>query len=158
MRSTVRARVLATAGGEDKCARAAALGAEAVLDHYRDDVPRRVRELTDGRGVDVVVEHVGQATWTSSVRCLARGGRLVTCGATTGHDAAIDLRHLFARQLSLLGSYMGTKIDLLDAADLFFRGIVRPVVDRTFPLSETAQAHRHLEASAQFGKVVLVLD
>jgi len=153
-----RARVVATAGGEEKRQQAAALGADAVIDHYREDLPRRVRELTDGRGVDVVVEHVGQATWASSVRCLTRGGRLVTCGATTGHEAALDLRHLFARQLSLLGSYMGTKTDLLDAADLFFRGIVRPVVDRTFPLSETAQAQQHLEASAQFGKVVLVLD
>jgi NADPH:quinone reductase-like Zn-dependent oxidoreductase len=155
---TLRARVIATAGGEKKLARATALGADAVLDHYEEDLPRRIRALTDGRGVDVVVEHVGEATWARSVRCLARGGRLVTCGATTGHQAELDLRHLFARQLSFLGSYMGTKGELHEAADLFFRGELEPAVDRTFPLSETAQAHRHLEVSGHFGKIVLVLD
>jgi NADPH:quinone reductase-like Zn-dependent oxidoreductase len=151
------ARVIATAGGERKCAAARALGADAVIDHYADDVPKAVKALTDDRGVDIVIEHVGEKTWDRSVRCLARGGRLVICGATTGHAAAVDLRHLFARQLSLLGSYMGTKDDLRRAADLFFRGKLRPVVDRTFPLSEAAQAQRHLEASAQFGKIVLTV-
>ena len=140
------ARVIATAGGTKKLAQAASLGADAVVDHHRDDVVASVRKLTGGRGVDVVVEHVGVATWERSVRCLARGGRLVTCGATTGYDATLDLRHLFARQLSLLGSYMGGKAELLRAAELFFRGHVRPVVDRTFPLSDAAQAHRYLEA------------
>ena len=115
-----------------------------------------MRELTANRGVDIVVEHVGAATWEQSVRCLARGGRVVTCGATTGHQTSLDLRHLFARQLSLLGSYMGGKPELLRAAELFFRAM-RPVVDRTFPLSEAAQAQRHLESSAQFGKIVLVV-
>jgi NADPH:quinone reductase-like Zn-dependent oxidoreductase len=97
-----------------------------VFDHYGDDFAKRTRELTDGRGADVVVEHVGEATWERSVRALARGGRLVTCGATTGHNAAIDLRHLFARQLSLLGSYMGRKPELVRA--LFFEEL-KPVVD-----------------------------
>jgi NADPH:quinone reductase-like Zn-dependent oxidoreductase len=150
-----QARVLATAGGDAKLARAGALGADAVIDHYKDDVVARVKTLTGGRGVDVVVEHVGIATWEKSMRCLARGGRLVTCGATTGHDAKLDLRHLFARQLSLIGSYMGGKAELLRAADLFFTGRLSPVVDRTFPLAEAADAQRHLEGSAQFGKVVL---
>lgn len=149
------ARVIATAGSDAKVAMAKSIGADDVIDHHHDDVVARVRELTGRRGVDVVVEHVGVATWDRSVRSLARGGRLVTCGATTGHDATLDLRHLFARQLSFLGSYMGGKPELLRAAELFFRGVVRPVVDRTFPLSETAQAQRHLESSAQFGKVVL---
>ena len=152
------ARVLATAGTPAKSARAAAIGADAVIDHHTEDVPARVKALTGGRGVDVVVEHVGRATWERSVRCLARGGRLVTCGATTGHDAALDLRHLFARQLSLLGSYMGAKAELLRAADLFFDGVFTPVVDRTFPLSAARHAHEYLESSSQFGKVVLVLD
>lgn len=149
------ARVLATAGGEPKVARATALGAEAVIDHYREDVVARVKSLTGGRGVDVVIDHVGVATWERSLRCLARGGRLVTCGATTGHAATLDLRHLFARQLSLLGSYMGGKPELLRVSELFFRGSLSPVIDLTFPLSEAAQAHRHLEASAHFGKIVL---
>ena len=151
------ARVIATAGSDAKVAKAKEIGADAVINHHREDVVARVRELTDRRGVDVVVEHVGVATWDRSVRSLARGGRLVTCGATTGHDAALDLRHLFARQLSLLGSYMGGKPELLQAAELFFRGAITPIVDRTFPLSETVQAHRHLESSGQFGKVVLEL-
>jgi NADPH:quinone reductase-like Zn-dependent oxidoreductase len=152
------ARVIATAGGDRKRELAAGLGADDVIDHYTEDVVARVKEATGGRGADIVIEHVGIATWDRSVRCLARGGRLVTCGATTGHAASIDLRHLFARQLSLLGSYMGAKGELIQAADLLARGVFRPAVDRVFPLSETAQAHRHLELSSQFGKVVLVLD
>ena len=150
-------RVIATAGGDAKLSASKKIGADEVIDHYREDVVARVREMTSRRGVDVVIEHVGTATWERSVRSLARGGRLVTCGATTGHDAEIDLRHLFARQLSLLGSYMGGKPELLRASELFFRGEVRPIVDRTYPLSETAQAHRYLESSSQFGKVVLVV-
>jgi NADPH:quinone reductase-like Zn-dependent oxidoreductase len=106
--------------------------------------------------VDVVVEHVGAATWEKSVKCLARGGRVVTCGATTGYQTTLDLRHLFARQLSLVGSYMGGKGELLQAAGLFFRGLLSPAVDSTFPLAEAAQAHRRLESSEQFGKIVLV--
>ena len=151
------ARVFATAGGPQKLEQAVRLGAEAAIDHHSDDVVARVKALTDGRGVDVVIEHAGVATWDRSVRCLARGGRLVTCGATTGHAAAIDLRHLFARQLSILGSYMGGKSELLSAAELFFRGVYRPVIDRTFPLAEAAQAQEHLEQSAHFGKVVLIV-
>jgi NADPH:quinone reductase-like Zn-dependent oxidoreductase len=151
------ARVIATAGNPKKVEQAAGLGADAVVDHHRDDLVARVRKFTDGRGVDVVVEHVGVATWERSVRCLARGGRLVTCGATTGFDAKLDLRHLFARQLSLIGTYMGGKAELLRAAQLFFRGEVRPIVDRTFALSDAAHAQRHLEAGEQFGKVVLTL-
>ncbi len=116
-----------------------------------------MREFTNGRGVDVVFEHVGTATWDRSVKSLARSGRLVTCGATTGHDAHIDLRVLFARQISLLGSYMGRKAELLRAAQFFFAGELRPVVDRTFPLAEAAAAHRRLESREQFGKLVLVV-
>jgi NADPH:quinone reductase-like Zn-dependent oxidoreductase len=152
-----RARVIATAGGADKLAKASALGADEVVDHYEDDVVARVREWTGRRGVDIVVEHVGTATWERSLRCLARGGRLVTCGATTGHAASLDLRHLFARQLSLIGSYMGGKPELTRAAQLFFGGTLRPVVDRTFPLSEAGRAQAHLEAGSQFGKVVLTV-
>jgi NADPH:quinone reductase-like Zn-dependent oxidoreductase len=149
------ARVIATAGSDEKTARARALGADAAINHATADLVAEVRRLTAGRGVDVVVEHVGRATWDTSVRVLASGGRLVTCGATTGHEAAIDLRHLFARQLSLLGSYMGTKAELLEAARLFFAGRLAPVIDRVFPLAEAAQAQRRLEAREHFGKIVL---
>jgi NADPH:quinone reductase-like Zn-dependent oxidoreductase len=149
------ARVFATAGSDEKLAGARALGAYEALNHHTADLPAEIRRLTGGRGVDVVVEHVGQATWERSVRCLARGGRLVTCGATTGYDGRIDLRFLFSRQLSLLGSYMGTKAELLRAAQFFFAGELRPAVDRTYPLADAADAHRRLEAGRQFGKIVL---
>jgi NADPH:quinone reductase-like Zn-dependent oxidoreductase len=149
------ARVFATAGSDDKAARARALGAEAVIDHDRQDFAQEIRALTARRGVDVVVEHVGEATWERSVRCLARGGRLVTCGATTGPGAAVDLNHLFARQLSLLGSYTGTKSELLTSAKLFFAGHLRPVVDTSLPLAAAADAQRRLEERKHFGKIVL---
>lgn len=148
------ARVFATSAAA-KAERTRALGAEAVFEHYGRDFAHDVRALTAGRGADVVVEHVGQATWDRSVKALARGGRLVTCGATTGHRASLDLRHLFARQLSLLGSYMGTHQELRDAAVPFFDGRLRPVIDRVFPLRDAAAAHRRLEAGDQFGKIVL---
>ncbi len=153
-----RATVITTVRGPAKLERARTLGADLIVDSEADDVVARVRQFTGGRGVDVVAEHVGQATWDKSVRSLARGGRLVTCGATSGFKTELDVRHLFARQLSLLGSYMGGKPELLRAATLFFRGVYAPVVDRTFPLSETAQAHRRMESSDRFGKIVLVVD
>src|SRR5918996_4276000 len=118
------ARVLATSG-PSKIDRTRGLGAEAVFDHYATDFAREARALPGGRGVDVVVEHVGEATWDRSVRALATGGRLVTCGATTGFAAQLDLRHLFARQLSLLGSYMGTFDELRQASAWLFDGRVR---------------------------------
>ena len=149
------ARVFATAG-PSKTDRTLALGAEAVFDHYAADFAKDVRTRTAGRGVDIVVEHVGEATWERSLRALANGGRLVTCGATTGARASIDLRHLFARQLQLLGSYMGSRAELLAAVAHFFSGRLRPVIDSVVPLAEAAEAHRRLEAAGQFGKIVLV--
>lgn len=150
------ASVIATAGSEEKTRLARELGADAVINHASADIAAEVKKLTSSRGADIVVEHVGRETWESSVRSLARGGRLVTCGATTGYDAKLDIRHLFGRQLSFLGSYMGEKRELLQAAQLFFEGTVRPIVDRTYPLAEAAEAQRHLEGRRQFGKVVLV--
>lgn len=150
----VGARVLATSAPA-KMDRTRALGADAVLDHYEGDFSKEARRLTDSRGVDVVVEHVGQATWDRSVRALANGGRLVTCGATTGPRAGIDLRHLFARQLSLLGSYMGRFAELHEAAARLFDGTFRPVIDTVVPLAEAAAAQRALEDRSQFGKIVL---
>jgi NADPH:quinone reductase-like Zn-dependent oxidoreductase len=151
------ARVFATSAPE-KAARTIALGAEQVFDHYAGDFAKQIRHATAGRGADIVIEHVGEATWERSVRALATGGRLVTCGATTGHAAAIDLRHLFARQLSLLGSYMGRFDELLAAAPLLFAGRLTPVIDEVFPLARAADAQRRLEDKGQFGKVVLTLS
>jgi NADPH:quinone reductase-like Zn-dependent oxidoreductase len=149
------ARVFATAGSDEKLERARALGASHTINHRTADIAVEVARLTNKRGVDVVIEHVGQATWARSVRALARGGRLVTCGATTGADGALNLQALFAKQLSIYGSYMGTKGELLRAARFFFAGRLEPVIDRTFPLASAADAQERLERSGQFGKIVL---
>ncbi len=149
------ARVFATAGTDEKLARARDIGAYEAVNHRTQDVPAEIRRFTNNRGVDVVIEHVGEATWDRSLKCMARGARLVTCGATTGYKANIDLRFLFARQYSLMGSYMGTKAELLRAAQFFYAGQLKPVIDRTFPLAEAAAAQAHLERGGQFGKVVL---
>jgi len=149
------ARVFATAGSDAKLEQARALGAAGVIHHHRQDIAEEIKRLTNRRGVDVVIEHVGDATWPKSIRSLARGGRLVTCGATTGYHGTIDLRALFSKQLSILGSYMGTKGELLRAAAFFFNGQMKPIVDARYPLAEAAAAQRRLEESGQFGKIVL---
>ena len=149
------ARVIATAGSPAKLERARELGAAAVIDHYEQDIFEETRRLTNRRGVDVVIEHVGEATWPASVRSLTRGGRLVTCGATTGYNGSLDLRALFAKRLTILGSYMGTKSELLQAARLLFAGGLKPVIDRVYPLAEAAAAQLRLGDSEQFGKIVL---
>jgi NADPH:quinone reductase-like Zn-dependent oxidoreductase len=148
-------RVIATAGGEAKLAKALALGADHVIDHYQQDISAEVKKLTGKRGVDVVVEHVGAATWSKSIESLAPAGRLVTCGATTGFDARVDLRYLFSKQYSLLGSFMGTMGELHQVLKFVFRGQLKPVVDRVYPLSEIREAHERLERKEQFGKVVV---
>lgn len=149
------ARVFATAGSEEKLDKARSLGASDVIHHHRQDIADEIKRLTNRRGVDVVIEHVGESTWAKSVRSLARGGRLVTCGATTGWNGHIDLRALFSKQLSIYGSYMGTKGELLSVARFLFARQLKPVVDRTFPLVDAAAAQQRLEDSAQFGKIVL---
>src|SRR2546425_465839 len=149
------ARVFATAGSDHKLERARSLGAFEVIHHHKQDVAEEIKRLTNRRGVDVVIEHVGEATWSKSVRSLARGGRLVTCGAATGAKGRLHLNALFAKQLTLLGSYMGTKGELLRAARFFFAGHLAPVVDRTYPLADAAAAQLRLEQSEQFGKIVL---
>ena len=150
------ARVIAATQGEEKQAKARQLGADEVIDYKTTDVLRAVRDLTGGRGVDVVFEHVGQATWEISIKMLAKGGRLVTCGNTSGWEGHTDIRYVFARQLSILGSYMGSKGELLALLPWVEAGRLRPVVHTVLPLEEAAEAHRILESQAQFGKVVLV--
>ncbi len=149
------ARVIATAGSDAKLQKGKELGADYLINHKTQKIRDEVRRITGKRGVDVVFEHVGTATWDESFASLAPSGRLVTCGATTGFDARVDLRFLFSRQLSLLGSYMGTKSELLTVMKLVAGGRLKPVVDRVFPLAEAAAAHAYLESSSQFGKVVL---
>jgi NADPH:quinone reductase-like Zn-dependent oxidoreductase len=152
----LQCRVIATAGGDAKLAKARELGADHVIDHYQQDISAEVKKVTERRGVDVVVEHVGTATWPKSMESLAPGGRLVTCGATTGFDAHVDLRFLFNRQFSLLGSFMGTMGELHQVLKFVFRKQLKPVIDRVYPLSEIRAAHERLEHKEQFGKVVVV--
>ncbi|HVI08465.1 MAG TPA: zinc-binding dehydrogenase [Candidatus Binatia bacterium] len=148
-------RVITTAGDEVKLDKGRALGADFGINHYQQKISEEVRKITNKEGVDVVVEHVGAATWDESIKSLKTGGTLVTCGATTGPNVGIDLRHLFARQLSLLGSYMGTMGELHEVLKHVFAGRLKPVVDRAFPLSEIRAAHEYLEKSQMFGKVVI---
>ncbi len=148
-------RVITTAGKETKLAKAKELGADVGVSHADADWPRRVREATGGRGVDVVVEHVGEAVFAKAATTLAHAGRLVTCGATTGPRGELSLTHLFAKQQSILGSYMGDFAELKEVVALLEAGHLRPVVDRVYPLEEAQEAHRRLEASEHFGKIVL---
>ena len=150
-------RVIATAGGDEKMAKARDLGADEVIDHYQQDIKAEVRRITGKRGVDIVFEHVGAATWEHSTASLAHHGRLVTCGATTGGDARLSLQHLFFRQLSLHGSFMGTLGELYEVLRFFERGLLRPVIDRSFPLAELRAAHERLERKEQFGKIVVTV-
>jgi NADPH:quinone reductase-like Zn-dependent oxidoreductase len=150
------ANVIATAGDERKLAKARELGADHTIDHYKQKIADEVRRITSKRGVDIVFEHVGIATWADSIKSLKYGGTLVTCGATTGFDASLDLRVLFARQLSFHGSYMGSMGELDEVLKHVFSGKLKPVVDRMFPLRETRAAHEYLASGEQFGKVVVV--
>ena len=149
------ARVITTASSDEKLAKARELGADQTIDYTQADWPKEVRRLTDRKGVDVVVEHTGAATWPGSISSLKNNGRLVTCGATSGFDARTDLRQVFYRHLTLLGSFMGSKAELLEAMKFVRDGKIHGVVDRVLPLSEARQAHELIEDRAQFGKIVL---
>ena len=149
------AKVIATAGNEAKLEKARELGADYTIDHYKQTVSDEVKKITAKRGVDIVFEHVGKTSWPESVKSMRAGGKLVTCGATTGPEASFDLRVLFAKQLSFLGSYMGYMGELHEVLKHVFSGRLKPVVDKTFPLREARAAHERLEKSEMFGKIVL---
>jgi NADPH:quinone reductase-like Zn-dependent oxidoreductase len=149
------ARVIATAGTDEKLARAKALGADEVVNYTTGDFVAECRRLTDKRGVDIVVEHVGGEVFEKSIKAVRNGGRIVTCGATAGFHPAIDLRHIFFRQVEVLGSTMGSKADLLAVLGHVAAGAIKPVVHEVLPLERAADAHRLLEERRAFGKVVL---
>lgn len=149
------ARVIATAGDEAKLEKSQELGADYVINHYQQKIGDEVKKITNKAMCDIVFEHVGKATWTESMKSLKPGGSLVTCGATTGPEASFDIRFLFARQLSFLGSFMGTMGDFHEVMQHIFSGRLKAVVDKSFPLREARAAHERLEKSEQFGKVVL---
>ncbi len=155
----IGARVIALASSDAKLAKARELGADELVRSDLPDWPARVRALpgVGRRGVDVVFEHVGQATWAESIKLARTGGRVVTCGASSGFDARTDLRHVFFRQIQILGSTMGSKASMFRIARLMDEGQLRPIVDRVFALHDAAQAHRYLDRREQFGKVVLAV-
>jgi NADPH:quinone reductase-like Zn-dependent oxidoreductase len=146
-------RVIVTASTEEKRRRARELGADEALPY--EDFAKQAYRITGKEGIDIVVDHVGPATWAGSVQCLRRGGRLVTCGGTSGHEITFDVRHLFFKSLSFLGSTMGTPEEMKTVVKHMRAGLLRPVIDSTFPLERIADAHRRLAERAVFGKVVV---
>jgi zinc-binding alcohol dehydrogenase/oxidoreductase len=150
------ARVVVTSSDDGKLDRARELGADETVNHESGDVVSVVKEATEG-GAHVVVEHVGDATWKTSLQVARTGGRIAVCGATSGPNPPANLHRIFWKQLSILGSTMGTAEDFAGVYELVASGRVKPLVDRVFPLEEAAEAHRHLESGKQFGKVVLTV-
>jgi NADPH:quinone reductase-like Zn-dependent oxidoreductase len=149
------ARVLATSSTDAKLERARGLGADAVVNHASGDVAAAVRDATGGDGVDVVVEHVGEATWKTSLSVVRPGGRVVVCGATSGPNPPAQLHRIWWKQLTIYGSTMGTREDFAGAFELVRSGRARPVIDQVFPLEEARAAHERMERGDQFGKIVL---
>ncbi len=154
----IGARVIVTSRDDAKLQRALAMGADHAINSTTDDVAKSVMACTDGRGVDVVFENVGAAVWPWAMKSLARGGRLVTCGATTGDQPGADLRRIFVRQLQIFGSSLGSYGEYRDLLSMTARAGIRPVIDREFPLDEVHSALDYLETGAQFGKVALHVD
>lgn len=150
------AKVVVTSSDDGKLERARELGADETVNHESGDVVSVVKEATEG-GPHVVVEHVGEATWKTSLQVARTGGRIAVCGATSGPNPPANLHRIFWKQLSILGSTMGTAEDFAGVYELVASGRVKPLVDRVFPLEEAADAHRHLESGKQFGKVVLTV-
>lgn len=151
----VGARVITTVGSDEKIPKAVILGADAVINHAKEKVADRVKLLTEGRGVDVVIEHVGPEVWDACLRSLTRGGRLITCGATTGAAVQLDLRHIFSHQLTVKGSYMGTRAELVKTVELMGQKRLIAVIDRTYPLSDAQAAQEQMLSRNFFGKIVL---
>lgn len=149
------ARVFATAGSDDKLKQAQELGADYTFNYTKCNFADEVLKLTNKRGADIVFEHIGESVWKDSLRCLARNGRLVTCGATSGPVVQLDLRFFFMRQICVTGAYMGSRDELLQVVKLVERRELRPVVDIVMPLRETQQAQRRMANRQQFGKIVL---
>lgn len=150
------AQVIATVGFEDKIIQAKSLSADDVINHSKEDILERVMKITNQEGVDVVVEHIGPATWDKSIKALKKNGTLVTCGATSGAEVSIDLRYFYSRQLTIKGSLMGTPAELLRITELVGRGLLKPILDSVYPFAEAATAFQKMESRNIFGKVVLI--
>jgi len=149
------AKVIATVGNDTKREKAQRLGADFVLNHQTQDIPSEIKRITNGRKVNVVFDHIGEATWERSMKSMAPAGRLVNCGVTSGGKAEVDIRYVFVKQFSLMGSFMGGRGELLKVLGFFEDGKLKPVVDSIFPLAEAAKAQVKMEKSEHFGKIVL---
>ncbi len=150
------ASVFATASTDEKLAHARKMGADVTINYKDTDFSEVVLEVTDGRGVDVVLEHVGAATWAQSIASLAKNGRLVSCGVTTGNIGEINIRKLYQKQITIMGSALGTLSELRTLVKLAGQGKLKPIIDRTLPLARADEAHLLLENRKNFGKIVLV--
>lgn len=150
-------RVITTVGSDEKIPKAVVLGADAVINHSKEKVAERVKLLTEGKGVDVVIEHIGPEVWETCLASLAKGGRLITCGATTGAEVKLDLRYVYSRQFTIKGSYMGTRAELVKAAELVGQKRLISVIDRTYPLQEARAAQELMLSRKFFGKIVLTV-
>jgi NADPH:quinone reductase-like Zn-dependent oxidoreductase len=153
----IGARTLVTSSSDEKLERARALGADATVNHATGDVAAEAKRLTDGRGVDVVVEHVGEATWKTSLQVACIGGRIAVCGATSGPNPPAQLHRVWWKQLTIVGSTMGTKLDFEAVYELIATRRTQPVIDRVYPLEEVRAAHERLEAGEQLGKIVFTI-
>ena len=151
------ARVITTTSSEEKATKAKQLGADDVINYSRQNVLEEVRRLTGKKGVEVLIDHVGKSVWDQNIKCMTKGGRLITCGATSGHEAVTDLRYVFYKQLQIIGSTMGRKGDLITIFRFLEQGRLKPVIDTILPLKEVREAHRLLEGGNQFGKIVMTI-
>ncbi len=151
----IGAKVISTAGSEEKLNFALQLGADHCIDYKKENVGHAIREITDGKGVDAVFDHVGEKSWTHSIRSLKKGGKIVTCGATTGPYVRLDLRHLFIKHQQIIGSTMGNRKDLTEICELIERKVLDPIISRVYDIDKISAAHRYLEENRQMGKVVL---
>jgi len=152
----IGARVIAAVGSEEKLKKAKELGADEVINYKEVDFDNEAKRLTNGRGVDVVFESIGEQTWQKSINSLAKNGRLVICGATSGEHAELNIRHLYGNQLSILGSIMGTRKELLEITRLIAIGKLKPIIDSTYPLKDAAKAQERMSERKNFGKIILV--
>jgi NADPH:quinone reductase-like Zn-dependent oxidoreductase len=151
----VGCRVIVTASTDEKLERAKALGADVLINYKKESFDKSVRDITQRRGVDVVIDYIGADTWVQSLRSARKGGRVLTCGATTGFSPQTDLRHVFYRQVQVIGSTMGSHKEFMDVMKCVFRGDLKPVIHEVLPLSDARRGHEMIEGRSVFGKIVL---
>ena len=148
-------RVITTSSTDEKCKRALELGADIAINYREKDVAEEVKSLTNNRGVDMVVDNIGEDTWETSIRCLVRGGRITTCGGTSGYNVPMNIAHVFHKELSIIGSNYGLINEAKTLNKLLDQDVFQVAIDRVLPLKDAAEGHRVLEDRENFGKVIL---